>query len=75
MYRRGLSGEAVELVVSGGGKGLLAALPLVYAHLPVQRRWVRKLRNVRRKTRLKGRGRQARVRQLPRRFNVHGCGF
>ncbi len=46
LYRRGLSGKNTELVVSDGGKGLLAALPLVYPHLPVQRCWVHKMRNV-----------------------------
>lgn len=46
LYQRGLTGENTELVVSDGGKGLLAALPLVYPHLPVQRCWVHKMRNV-----------------------------
>ena len=46
LYRRGLTGQAAELVVRDGGKGLLAALPLVYPRLPVQRCWVHKLRNV-----------------------------
>lgn len=46
LYRRGLAGQNAKLVVADGGKGLLAALPLVYAHLPVQRCWVHKTRNV-----------------------------
>ena len=46
LYRRGLEGNGVELLVSDGGAGLLAALPLVYPHLPVQRCWVHKMRNV-----------------------------
>ena len=46
LYNRGLEGEKVELAVCDGGKGLLAALPYVYPHLPVQRCWVHKLRNV-----------------------------
>ncbi len=46
LHRRGLRGKNTELVVSDGGKGLLAALPLVYPHLPVQRCWVHKMRNV-----------------------------
>jgi transposase-like protein len=57
LYRRGLTGEATELVVSDGGKGLLAALPLVYPRLPVQRCWVHKMRNVLDKTRKKDRAR------------------
>ncbi len=46
LYQRGLSGETSELIVSDGGKGLLAALPLVYPRIPVQRCWVHKMRNV-----------------------------
>lgn len=46
LYRRGLSGRNTELIVSDGGKGLLAALPLVYPQIPVQRCWVHKMRNV-----------------------------
>lgn len=30
LYRRGLSGEGVEMIITDGGKGLLAALALVY---------------------------------------------
>lgn len=46
LYRRGLTGEGVELIVVDGGKGLLAALSMVYSHLPVQRCWAHKTRNV-----------------------------
>jgi len=46
LYRRGLTGEGVELITSDGGCGLLAALPLVYPRLPVQRCWAHKVRNV-----------------------------
>lgn len=46
LWQRGLKGEATRLVVSDGGAGLLAALPLVYPHLPVQRCWAHKVRNV-----------------------------
>jgi len=46
LYRRGLTGQNAELAVSDGGKGLLAALPLVYPHLPVQRCWAHKTRNL-----------------------------
>ena len=31
LYRRGLTGDILELIVTDGGKGLLAALPLVYS--------------------------------------------
>ena len=46
LYRRGLRGDRAELIVTDGGKGLLAALPLVYPRLPVQRCWAHKARNV-----------------------------
>ena len=46
LYRRGLKGEGVELIVTDGGAGLLAALPLVYSQVPLQRCWAHKLRNI-----------------------------
>jgi len=46
LVNRGLSGEGVELIVVDGGKGLLAALDLVYPEVPVQRCWAHKTRNV-----------------------------
>ena len=55
LYRCGLAGAKAEMVVCDGGKGLLAALPLVFPHLPVQRCWVHKMRNVLDKCRKKQR--------------------
>jgi putative transposase len=46
LYKRGLSEEGVELIVTDGGKGLLAALPMVYPGIPIQRCWAHKSRNV-----------------------------
>lgn len=46
LYKRGLRGEGMELIVTDGGKGLLAALPFVYPGIPVQRCWAHKTRNV-----------------------------
>jgi putative transposase len=46
LYKRGLTGDGVELIVVDGGKGLLAALGLVYPRIPVQRCWAHKTRNV-----------------------------
>jgi putative transposase len=46
LYNRGLKGESSELIVTDGGTGLLAALPLVYPHIPLQRCWAHKIRNV-----------------------------
>ena len=46
LYRRGLRAEGLELIVTDGGKGLLAALPFVYPGIPSQRCWAHKTRNV-----------------------------
>ena len=46
LYERGLKGEALKLIVVDGGKGLLAALDLVYGQVPLQRCWAHKSRNV-----------------------------
>jgi transposase-like protein len=46
LYRRGLTGKGVKLIVVDGGGGLLAALPLVYPQILVQRCWAHKIRNV-----------------------------
>jgi len=46
LYRRGLTGNALKLVIVDGGKGLLAALPLIYGSIPCQRCWAHKTRNI-----------------------------
>ncbi len=46
LLRRGLTGEGLEMIVTDGGQGLLAALPFVYPQVPLQRCWVHKTRNV-----------------------------
>lgn len=46
LYDRGLKAEPTQLVVVDGGSGLLAALPMVYHHLPLQRCWAHKNRNI-----------------------------
>jgi transposase-like protein len=51
LYQRGLKGEALKLIVVDGGKGLWAALPLVFGHVPVQLCWAHKSRNVLEKVR------------------------
>lgn len=45
LYRRGVSGEGIEMVITDGGKGLLSALPLVYPRSVIQRCWAHKSRN------------------------------
>ena len=46
LYRRGLTGEGIEVICADGGQGLLAALPIVYPGIAVQRCWAHKIRNV-----------------------------
>jgi len=46
LYKRGLTEEGIEMMVTDGGKGLLAALPTAYPKIPLQRCWAHKSRNV-----------------------------
>ncbi len=46
LYRRGLTGEALGLVVTDGNMGLENAVDLVWAFVKRQRCWAHKLRNV-----------------------------
>lgn len=46
LYRRGLTGDGLDMVCVDGGSGLLAALPTVLPGIPVQRCWAHKIRNV-----------------------------
>jgi transposase-like protein len=46
LYRRGLEGRQLQLVVTDGGAGLAAALQTVYPRAAHQRCWVHKLRNL-----------------------------
>lgn len=43
---RGLEGRHLRLVVTDGGQGLIQALEAVFPHVPRQRCWAHKLRNV-----------------------------
>ncbi|MCY4498027.1 MAG: transposase [Rhodospirillaceae bacterium] len=45
LYRRGLTGEGLEVICADGGQGLLATLPMVYPAIPVQRCWAGLLKN------------------------------
>lgn len=51
LYRRGLTGEDLDMVCVDGGSGLLAALPTALPAIPVQRCWAHKIRNVLNKVR------------------------
>jgi putative transposase len=46
LYLRGLEGETLELIVSDGAPGLVKSLEYIYPHVPHQRCWAHKLRNV-----------------------------
>jgi len=46
LYRRGLKGDNLKLIITDGCKGLKAALGIVYAYTKRQHCWVHKLRNV-----------------------------
>ncbi len=46
LYQRGLKGDTLKLIVVDGGKGLLAAIDLVYGQVPLQRCWAHKTRNI-----------------------------
>ncbi len=51
LYRRGLTGHCLEMICVDGGSGLLAALPIVYPGIAIQRCWAHKIRNVLNKVR------------------------
>ncbi len=46
LYRRGLQGEHLELILTDGCAGLAAAIQTVYPRVPHQRCWVHKMRNL-----------------------------
>jgi transposase-like protein len=46
LYTRGLIGDRLEMICVDGGSGLLAALPMVYPAIAVQRCWAHKIRNL-----------------------------
>jgi putative transposase len=46
LYRRGLRGQRLQLVVTDGCPGLAAAIPVVYPRARHQRCWVHKMRNL-----------------------------
>ena len=45
LFRRGLEGKNLRMIVTDGSKGFIAAIELVYPHAKRQRCWVHKLRN------------------------------
>lgn len=53
LYRRGVKGQKLQLVVTDGCPGLAAALQTVYPEVQHQRCWVHKMRNILEKVRKK----------------------
>ena len=51
LYRRGLEGKHLGLIVTDGCPGLAAAIPTVYPRVRHQRCWVHKMRNILEKVR------------------------
>jgi putative transposase len=51
LVHRGLTGERLEMLCVDGGAGLLAALPMAFPDIPLQRCWAHKIRNVLNKVR------------------------
>ena len=51
LYRRGLEGQHLQLIVTDGCAGLAAAIQTVYPRAPHQRCWVHKMRNILEKVR------------------------
>lgn len=51
LYRRGLVGDRLLLIVTDGCAGLAAAIQTVYPRVPHQRCWVHKMRNILEKVR------------------------
>ncbi len=46
LYNRGLKGDNAKLITIDGSGGLKSALKVVYPHVPIQRCWAHKLRNI-----------------------------
>ena len=46
LYNRGLKGNNLKLITIDGAGGLRQAIELIYPHVPIQRCWAHKLRNV-----------------------------
>ena len=57
LFKRGLTGEGLDMICVDGGKGLLAALPVVLPNIPVQRCWAHKMRNLLNAVRVKDQSR------------------
>ena len=45
LFRRGIEGKNLKMIITDGSKGFISAIELVYPHAKHQRCWVHKLRN------------------------------
>ncbi|HQJ16181.1 MAG TPA: IS256 family transposase [Candidatus Omnitrophota bacterium] len=45
LFRRGLEGKNLKMIITDGSKGFISAIEIVYPHAKHQRCWVHKLRN------------------------------
>jgi len=55
LYRRGLRGKNLQLIITDGCPGLAGAIQTVYPRVLHQRCWVHKMRNIREKGRVRDR--------------------
>ena len=55
LYRRGLRGKHLQLIITDGCPGLAGAIQMVYPRVLHQRCWVHKMRNIREKGRVRDR--------------------
>jgi putative transposase len=63
LYRRGLRGKHLQLIITDGCPGLAAAIQTVYPRVLHQRCWVHKMRNIREKGRKRDRDELKRMAQ------------
>ena len=68
LYRRGLKGENLKIIITDGGKGLIAALAIVYPEVKHQRCWFHKLQNITKL--LKKKDQKEIIRALQRLYNA-----
>lgn len=68
LYNRGLKGDNLKLISTDGGKGMIAALAIVYPEIKHQRCWFHKLQNITKL--LKKKDRKQAVKDLQRIYNA-----
>lgn len=68
LYNRGLKGDNLKLISTDGGKGMIAALAIVYPEIKHQRCWFHKLQNITKL--LKKKDRKQVVKNLQRIYNA-----